>query len=198
MCSVVWSGVVATTWVSSGPFRGWDRIGGGFDEPAVSLGFTGPQTTQYPWRMSYAVRIEASEASLNTELSITRSLGCARNDRAPVLPGFHPYFVGKADEAKILLDGQWPIPGAIGSEPRFIALDGARKVLIWTSGKQVLMELNPAFLKEGIVVLWTDNPAEYFCVEPVIQDPHRFIHADGRYLERGETLGLAVSFTRIA
>lgn len=177
-----------------GYFR--DILGGGarigrFDSPVVALGFTGPTTERYPWSLNYGTLASLSGKTLNLELSIRRAMGCVCDDRAPILPGFHPYFSGNAEEAEVVIRGKsyW----GFGSEAKFVPLNGAEWITIKTPDYTITVDLSYAFAysKDAQVVFWTGDPAKYFCVEPIIGQIGNW-----RYLEKGEHFGLSVSFTR--
>ena len=166
-----------------------DRIGG-FDNPAVALGFIGPTTERYPWALNYGAIARLSGKTLSLELSVTRAMDCVCGDRAPILPGLHPYYSGNAEKAEVVIRGRsyW----GFGPEAKLIPLDGAEWITIKTPDYEITVDLSYAFIysKDAQVVFWTDNPAEYFCVEPIVGRLRGW-----RYLNKGEHFGISALFS---
>ena len=94
----------------------------------------------------------------------------------PILPGVHPYFATPAYGANIWVNG---------SEVGRVSESGDAyqiqpEALVWRRGsdKEILVNLENIGAVElkahyhcTNVVVWSDRPAEYFCVEPVFGTP---------------------------
>ncbi|MEK7512647.1 MAG: hypothetical protein AAB601_00420 [Patescibacteria group bacterium] len=116
---------------------------------------------------------------------------------APVLPAFHPYFsCGNANTVEVVVGGK--TFRGFAKESRTVPLDGEKNVFIRMPGRVIEMELLGAFSGGSYnsqIVLWSDSPNEYVCVEPILEEKRLFDTARGRHLDEGERMEeLAVRF----
>lgn len=101
-----------------------------------------------------SIRYSHQGTSFDTQLSV-RNEG---DHEMPVAPGFHPYFA--TANGKVVLNGQQlDLEGL--KEAHFIS--GSRHELE-VNGRTLV--LNSLMLKKWAI--WTDNPAEYICIEPTL------------------------------
>jgi len=139
----------------------------------------------YPWDLICTVDIKFDE-ELSVNLQIARVYDNV-NEWAPINPGFHPYFCSRGG-SEVVMDGQRFV---IKNGPAMIVPVG-KEILIDMGESQVEMILGGAFsIDESCLILWTDNAAEYFCVEPVLTQPDDFDTTKGRFLDKGEQLSMS-------
>jgi galactose mutarotase-like enzyme len=163
------------------------------DENKVESKFDGPQNDLYPWKLQYTTTaILDSNGTLRIGLEIER-MNDGVPGAAPVLPGFHPYFTCKnADKVNVIIAGK-NYSGFHVDSKMFTVEEPV--ILIEMPDKKIKMMLEGAFLKsKSCVVLWTDLPQEYVCVEPILEDEKLFDTPAGHYLNENEKISLAVSF----
>jgi galactose mutarotase-like enzyme len=69
-----------------------------------------------------------------------------------------------------------------------------RKICISMPERRINMLLGESFKESSKLVLWTDAPDKYFCVEPIIEDRGMFDTKAGQHLKQGQSLQFTVSF----
>ena len=47
----------------------------------------------------------------------------------------------------------------------------------------------------GKVWIWTDDPKQYGCIEPVVQAPDKFNTSEGKFLKKGEKISLKMKLS---
>ena len=173
---------------SSIPQHGWLR------HQVVFVG-ENKVTEEFPWKLHYTITVFVcpADASLTVNL-ITERLkdGCFYS--TPINPGFHPYFC--SDKAKrCIARGMTRIGKRVitdfKKESAQVTVDNP---ILIKSGKQtVLMELTRCVSQ---LTLWSDNPDEYFCVEPVLTSRDDFATPeDGRFLAEGGKFEMTMRLT---
>lgn len=158
---------------------------------SAKLVFRHPGNEDYPWSLLYEVGVFAQTDGLKMTLHVKR-MGDQEIVPAPVLPAFHPYF-GCDNESNVeVLMGIIRHHG-FACEARAVPLV-SRVVKVTMPGKCIVMELGGAFtVPKSEIVLWTDTPEDYVCVEPVLQDKKSFDTPAGRCLCVGSSLDLSMS-----
>lgn len=149
----------------------------------------------YPWAVRYMTGALLDEKrTLRMFLKITRG-----NDdmlrKAPVLPGFHPFFACEdASKVKVFTGGK-KYQG-FKEKSKMIPLKEKYIHIVIPGKKEIEMTLGGDFFEHAQpqMVLWTDSPEEYFCVEPILQDQKLFETSKGFYLDKRENIYLEVSF----
>jgi galactose mutarotase-like enzyme len=162
-------------------------------ELKVESKFNGPQNDLYPWKLLYTTTAMLdSDGALKIGLEIGR-MNDGIPGAAPVLPGFHPYFTCKdADKVNVIIAGK-NYSGFHVDSKMFPVQEPV--ILVEMPDKSIEMKLEGAFLKsKSCVVLWTDSPREYVCVEPILEDETLFDTPAGHYLHENEKINLAVTF----
>ncbi|MDP2705662.1 MAG: hypothetical protein Q8O49_00430 [bacterium] len=159
----------------------------------------------YPWplltevsHMAYDCPADAGHGPFSffrSTLKIIRSENDKIVDRAPILPGFHPYFAGDASKVVVKIGNEQKEFGGFGEESRMIPFkaNGGNPVTICLPGRTIEMELvGPFFSFDSHLVFWSDSPSDYFCVEPILQNPAQFETEKGCYLAPGESLEISM------
>lgn len=160
-----------------------------------SAGFTfvDLQTPGYPWQLIYATMASFSrDHALTMKLKMIRMRDGVAGG-APVLPGFHPYFAcSDTNRARIIM-GEETYEG-FSHQSRMIPVSD-RNVLIVMPERTVGMSLGEGFKKNvAQLVLWTDNPRSYICVEPILERKELFDKGKGCHLKEKSRLDLEVTF----
>lgn len=146
-----------------------------------------------------SVRFEKEEAlsEINTSLIIdvlvdehgVRSSLCALNKgeyKVPLLPALHPYFKTPKDGLSIIIGGSvvaQVLPeassGDVSLMPRILERNGRRVYIKLHGIGQVNMQLRNHCTH---IVIWSDNPTQYVCVEPIYGEPGSFGIDEGVWL----------------
>jgi galactose mutarotase-like enzyme len=157
--------------------------------------FLNSKEESYPWLMEYmtGAAIE-DEGRLDMSLEIKRWKDNMLR-KAPVLPGFHPFFACK-DAGKVkVFSGDKKYQG-FEEKSKMITLETRDIHIVIPGSHEIEMTLLGDFFrfKQPQMVFWTDAPGKYFCVEPIFQDQKLFETTEGFYLDEFEFLRLEVSF----
>jgi len=154
---------------------------------AMEFVFNFSGTSKYPWSLFHEVRVETMRRGLFLRLTIVR-LDDGLFDLAYVNPGFHPYFSGWAEDARVT-SGSGEYSGFYESAKIFAT--GSSALVIENSKKRIAMKLEGDFSpKKSHAVLWSDAPEKYFCVEPIFTDPK-----NGMRLGMGESVEISMNIS---
>lgn len=150
-------------------------------------------STGYPWSLRYDVTVNCNDRELALLLAIRNSSGLL--EKAPICPGFHPYFAcKKSSRAVVAVEGKEY--GNFSAKSQMISLE-SRKIMVHVPDESILitMNLSESFFKFGNpqMNLWTDSE-DYFCVEPILYPYNLFDTSQGFYLEAGEEINLGITF----
>ncbi|TSC92038.1 MAG: hypothetical protein CEN90_153 [Parcubacteria group bacterium Licking1014_17] len=151
----------------------------------------------FPWLLEYRVTIRVRfYGSLILGL-VAKRLKDGEFLHAPINPGFHPYFCAdRSDEYMtrgIARVGSRVITDFCGKSSRIIADE---PILVRSGEHKLKMILGGDFGPKSYLTLWSDNPDEYFCVEPTLTDPDVFTDSEyGRFLKEGEQLEMECCLT---
>jgi len=124
--------------------------------------------------------------TLRASLSVTNR----GEERVPILPALHPYFATPEDGLAVVVGVGMVARVYPGQEPwqvsdraRVLERTGDVHVILYGVG---IVDLS---LPDNCthVVVWSDRPECYVCVEPVFGKPGTFGDPDGRWLEQDET-----------
>ncbi len=161
---------------------------------AVELTFDHPGNEGYLWHLLFSTSITVGNGELSMLFRMRRGPDDNR-DPAPVLPAFHPYFPCKDVSGVRVLMGKDEHRG-FSEKARAVPLSN-RVVLIETSeaGKKIKMELFS--VDEVRLVLWTDAPDKYVCVEPVFGKRELFDTREGRFLWSRMEVAAYMSLTMV-
>ena len=159
----------------------------------AKLIFHHPGNESYPWSLGYEIGVYAYTNGLKMTLRIDRM-----DDKevipAPVLPAFHPYFGCKDESTVRVLNGGAAYNG-FSCESRSVGIS-SEAILIAMPSKNIMMELGGAFAPvKSQLVLWTDAPKDYVCVEPVLQNKRTFETPGGPFLCVDSFLDLSMNLT---
>jgi D-hexose-6-phosphate mutarotase len=168
------------------------------EKDIATFTFYQPSMEGYPWSIKYHTVAIVDQNKLTMSLS-AECLG----GKAPVLPGFYPYFAcDDASKVRVYVAGE-EFRG-FSSKSRMFPLAGERIDIHIPDKWDIIMKLEGDFFKlsredpekygRPQMVLWSDAPDEFFCVEPILQDQRFFDTPKGRYLEEHEKIYLEVSF----
>lgn len=135
----------------------------------VVLKFVHNGTRIYPWKLKYFVTVELERWGLRIELRIERQTDSVAG-LAPILPAFHPYFFCTNTRTLEVRMGSTVLRG-FSATATLHNLE-SHKVQIVGTPRPVLMELGDRFTcPNSRLALWTDDPSQYVCVEPILADP---------------------------
>lgn len=157
--------------------------------------FLNRREENYPWLMEYVTGAMLSdERTLNLSLEIKHWKNIMVR-KAPILPGFHPFFACKDADKVRVFSGDKKYQG-FAEKSKMIPLKTRDIHIVIPGSHEIEMTLLGDFFKfkQPQMVLWTDAPGKYFCVEPIFQDQRLFETTDGFYLDKFEFLRLEVSF----
>lgn len=148
-------------------------------------------------RYEVIVSIDPANSSLTLKL-ITERLNDGEYYRAPINPGFHPYFY--ADSSKTSRHSIARCMARVGSrvltdfkmESEKVVADSS--ILIRSGNQTLSMQLYGDFNLDSQLTLWSDNADEYFCVEPVLTHQNVFAETEGgKFLNEGEKSEMAMN-----
>jgi D-hexose-6-phosphate mutarotase len=156
------------------------------DEDRIAMNLYHHGSENYPWNLMFATDVRVRDRSLYFGLSILRQFDNVAGE-APVLPGLHPFFACR-DASKVEVWLGRKMYQGFSSEARQIPLDETL-VLINIPGERIIrIDLSMGFFipirSDPQLVLWTDAPDKYFCVEPILYPKELFDTLDGHYLVR--------------
>jgi galactose mutarotase-like enzyme len=162
---------------------------------SVNLNFCLPGNNLYPWSMKCSTRTFIhQEDALEFSLRVERTRDGLTERLAPILPAFHPYFPFKLEETEVVIGDQVIRNSSFNTNP--IPLYDIKRIIVRTPRKKVEIELGGGFLRNGNnhVVLWTDSPEEYVCVEPVLGMPGTLGLPKGLFLNQGQVIEISAIF----
>ncbi len=138
-------------------------------------------TDEYPWQLKTTLQYKITDDSLEVILQITR-LSDGQQSPAPIDPALHPYFaIDKNSQTKV---DQQEIN--FSSEARGLDITDDSDITIDTKAGTVKMTTEE-FSKLWV---WSDNPEEYGCLEPVLADLKNFNTTSGIFLKIDEKINL--------
>lgn len=160
----------------------------------LSMDFHLNSTEKYPWELNSSAVTKISESGIfESLLRIERPKDDKIEDPAPILPGFHPYFAGNAADARVMVGNEEYC--GFSEKSNSVPFTG-NPVMIFLPDRTIEIELGGAFMQyEPHLVLWSDSPKNYFCVEPILQPAPLFESDHGCYLDPGEDLEVSLSIT---
>ena len=166
------------------------------DRYSVSQGFSLVPTATYPWNLFCTTRASIYGSMLELSVEVER-----RRDgllqAAPILPAFHPYLAFPARGVEVLVDDE-SITG-FSAEARAIPFRGGQSEIALETPQGFIVVVLESSLdgwddrRKGQIVLWSDSPDEYVCVEPVFGEKELFNTPDGIFLDVGKQLTFSMS-----
>lgn len=149
------------------------------------------QIKVYPWQLETKVIIKLNDNILEIVISVSRGKDGV-SGKAPILPAFHPYFSNPIGGFVRVGDSAYDVPP--NSSVSVIPAINPIVIDLFRIG-DVEIRLSESSFTPGLphVALWTDS-IQYFCVEPIFQDPKSFFTATGKYLNQGEGTSMSCSF----
>lgn len=180
---------ICAPWFGSSP-RGLDKYKHGFlrnlieqnhiiDKSAVELDFfnltdRGPYPWDYPWDIRFKTVSLVKDSQLFMALETERLAKDGNASPAPILPAFHPYFACQdASKVVVRIGTGGKEHRGFSEEARSIPLTD-NLVVVCLPGWKVAMALDWTFspplgtgFSDARIVLWSDAPDKYVCVEPV-------------------------------
>lgn len=158
---------------------------------SAKLVFCHAGNENYPWSLGYEIGVHAQADGLKMTLRIER-MEDKEVTPAPILPAFHPYF-GCEDESNVKVLMGTSSHHGFSYESRMVPLTN-KAFLIVMLKTDILMKLGGAFAApQSQIVLWTDAPEDYVCVEPVLQDKKSFDTQRGQSLCINSFLDLSMN-----
>ncbi|MFZ2188219.1 MAG: hypothetical protein WAV73_01480 [Candidatus Moraniibacteriota bacterium] len=153
-----------------------------FSKTRAGFGGRNEPTKSYPWLLKYEVWASICGINgLTLKLRVKR-VADGHAAGAPINPAFHPFFrsLGKhfAQIGKT----------KIGEFNDVAKSCSSHKLIYINTGKWwVRMELGGDFNAQSSVFTWSDDPEQYFCVEPVMAQRELFANPKkGKFLYTGE------------
>ena len=139
--------------------------------------------------------------AFSMKLSVTLQAVNRGTERVPVLPAFHPYFNVPKRGLTVSIGGETvikagsalvPLAHKVSNRGTSIQLNGRSVVVLLHGLGQVA--LNPS---ENCthVMLWSDQPNDYVCVEPVFGTPGTYATDKGQWLNPGQEVLYFCIFT---
>ena len=157
---------------------------------SVILRFRHQGIDKYPWALHYTVEYSVKDGVLRTSLN-TERLDDGIPGLAPVNPGFHPYFATDENTMYVLTGND--MYDKFANEAKTVSLETSSVLITQIAGKKKLVMHTRGFaLYESRLVLWSDAPKNYVCVEPVLQDRKLFNTTEGIFLDEGESKELSM------
>ena len=171
-----------------GPFRK-NLLTPRFDETSQIASFYNGGLIGIKSKVSYNLGLDGLEARLSVQQG--------RSDRFPILPAFHPYFAVPAsgETLRIQMGGEdlcWATSRnsrGVSSEARVIERNDKLVEVLLTSICRVTIEPSDDCTH---IVIWSDKPWSYVCVEPIFGKPGTFGKPEGRWIEPGDRIECGV------
>lgn len=135
-------------------------------EAHVVFGGKNKPLKHYPWVFEYRVSVFVDSKNGLQLIFGARRLSDGQFFPAPINPAFHPYFNNFGSQ--IVVTGKESI-SKFGKEAKKIK--PASSVFLYSGRWITEMKLGGDFNESSCLVLWSDSPDEYFCVEPVLACP---------------------------
>jgi len=177
------------------PQHGWlrkEELEGEKSNSSLKFEGTSLGRKDYPWHLYYSNSVSITENNDFLMKFFATRLSDGILGRAPVNPGVHPYFPNLGKRALFIDDKK-----IINFNEKAEIITAKEKVIIDLGGAKVQLSLGGDFGRNSCFVLWSDSQ-DYFCVEPVFQDPAYFGDKKGKYLEEGESLTLILNLAVLA
>ncbi len=142
--------------------------------------------------------VAAGVSIMNDQLHVWLTGSNKTKERMPVLPALHPYFAvppggfwasmdhkcfARVDRTKQMSEN-------ISGVAKVIPRTGSVSVELGGIGRIAMTLPNHC----THIVVWSDKPQEYVCVEPVFGTPGTFGKEEGQWLEPGEGMACEVTF----
>jgi galactose mutarotase-like enzyme len=159
-------------------------------ENVIRLEGQNERLPSFPWIVRYEIDvIVLSDGQLIIQLRAERLNDGEKSDM-PINPGFHPYFVSDSRVNYVAKCLARVGETVITEFPKAsVKIPLARPLLARSAGRTVEMEIGGGFNADSCVTLWSDNPDQYFCVEPVLRYPDLLRDEErGRFLKQGDKL----------
>lgn len=166
-----------------------------FGKNAACLEFHDQGRSDYPWPLGYETRSSIKEdGTLKMILRIRREKDGIAED-APINAGFHPYFACMDSNKVEVIVGNKTFKG-FAEESRMIPLESEEVVIYIPQERIIRMRLSGDFFRLGKpqLVLWTDAPGKYACVEPIFQPYDWFDTPRGFFLEEDRGMKFIATF----
>lgn len=153
----------------------------------------------YPWKLKYRITISISSLMKQLRLRlVTTRLDDGCDLRAPINPGFHPYFCSKIDDPIVKCIAKVGSQAVTDFRKESRLVFAEYPILIRSGDQTVQMALDGDFDAYSMLTLWSDDPERYFCVEPIPGHPGNFnVPSTGRFLREGEEFELICVLTML-
>ena len=156
------------------------------DDGTTILTFYGSnkKSKQYPWLLEYFIRYTLKKTGVRIYLDIQRV--DERTDYAPVNVAGHPYMAISEEGVFPFGDGERAI--TFSDEAYFI---NTQPFVVNTPGAKIQMS------SQGCqkICLWSHDPSQSACIEPVLALPEEFGTDRGFYLAPGEAVSMSMELT---
>lgn len=133
------------------------------------------RTSEFPWSLEYQIRVGILPTGCLMLNLITKRIKDGESRKAPINPGFHPYFCSNRSDDLVT-----KCTARIGSDvvtkfhKESVKTSVAEPILVRSGSRTLKMVLCGDFSYDSSLTLWSDNAEEYFCVEPVLTHPDLF------------------------
>ncbi len=128
---------------------------------------------KYPWELAgQIVHKFLDDFSLETRLELWPANERLTDFKAPVNPGFHPYFNNPAGCVVTIGKEKMKINGQGEFRKSFPMVEPIR-IEMNTIGT-ITMKLGGDFYDHSLIFIWSDKQESYVCVEPVLRPPEVF------------------------
>ncbi len=144
-----------------------------------------------------ALQVDTSVQVYPNGFSAGLKVSNGEKERVPILPALHPYFAVPKQGLIVTVGGETVAEVGLG------IVSGVSKdsQTIERSGRLVAVQLHgigevhlnlPDHCSH--VVIWSDEPTQYVCVEPIFGKPKTYGTAEGRWIEPGQEIICDVYF----
>lgn len=167
------------------------------DNDSISMEFDQPGNKEYPWHLWYNSTVVVQNNELLMILRI-HHLNDGVKEKAPINIGFHPYFAvsGSIQDVKIKGLADEKTSYLFSDKSLSISLGDKRDILIDLPQWKIAMDLE-GFTSinaySPYIVLWSDDPKKYACIEPVVSDHKIFNTRNGYFLDVGDVMILSMT-----
>ena len=147
------------------------------DAKTLYVDYNIPGTEEYPWGFAISTTLYSQSCSqVDYWVSVHRQQDCVNKRLMPLSFGLHPYFATHGESWKILLGDKLVADSSL-SYAKAESFDCVRNQQVFLHTIHGIVKLE---LKEfDRLVIWSDNPKEYICIELTLGRRQKLLLAPG-------------------
>lgn len=160
---------------------------------SVILAGKNDRLPSFNWLLAYKVSVSIGPKGRLTMKLEAERLEDGEYYALPINPGFHPYFL--SDPAFPIANCLARVGKSVISDfpKQSVRIDFAEPILV-KSGKRTVLIGTGGYTVGSCLTLWSDDPNQYFCLEPVLRYPATLQDPDrGIFLQPGDKLKMICS-----